>query len=194
MATNAQAVSILKPDVNSACYRAPLGTELPTVIGEELNELFKGGGYFHSDGIEKSDNFEEGEGIVAFGGDVVVNALSTMNPSLKFTILETANPVPLSFAYNEADITGVLNDFRQDWTDSLPDDCAMVWKFARSNSIIEWWVYPHMVFGSRDDNTNDNESPDAIPVTWNARKTLVNGKSIFGYRLVGQLVTPPVGE
>lgn len=190
MATNAQAISILKPDANSACYRAPLGTALPATIGEVLDPAFKGGGYFHSDGIEKSDNFEAGEGVVAYGGDTVVNAISTMNPSVKFTILETGNPEALSFAYNEADIDGVLNDFRQDWTDSLPDDCAMVWKFARSNSIVEWWVYPHMTFSARDDNTNDNESPDAIPVTWNARKTIQGGKSIFGYRMVGQLVVP----
>lgn len=184
MANNSSNISILKPGENGVVWYAPVGTDLPTAVGEELDPAFKTCGYISAAGIERSDNFEAGEGVAAFGGDIVVNGTSTMQPSRKFTIWETQNPDALALAYNENDISGTAGNVELTLTDKLPDDYVMVFQFLRTNSIVQWETYPHMVFGSRDDSTNDNETPDGLPVTWNARKE--NG--VFGKVLVGQIV------
>lgn len=188
MANNSTAVSILKPAEEGVVWYAPLGTTLPTAVGDSLDPAFKTCGYISNDGIEKSDNFEAGEGVAAYGGDIVVNGTSTMQPSVKFTIWETGNPDALKLAYNASDVSGTLNNVSLRLTDKLPDDCVMVFQFLRSNSIVEWDVYRHMVFGGRDDSTRDNENPDGVPVTWNARK--VDGA--FGNIYFGEIV--PVEE
>lgn len=172
MANNVSAVSILKPESNGVVWYAPLGTTLPTSINDELDPAFKTVGYLSSDGIEKADNFEEGEGQQAYGGDTVVSGTPSMNPSITFTIWETGNPDALALAYHQDDIDpdSTINSLSYKLTDRVPDDCAIVLAFQRSNGVVELDVYEHAVFGARGDTTRDNENPDAIEVTWNFRK------------------------
>lgn len=179
MANNSQAVSILKPNPNGVIWYAPKGTQLPTSFNDlqTVIETWKTAGYISSDGLETSDNYEAGEGKKAYGGDTVVNATPSMNPSLKFTIWETSNPVALGLAYNDDDISGTVNNVTLKKTNKTPDDCAIVLLFVRSNEVMQMEVYPHAVFGGRDDNTRDDENPDAVTVTWNFR----NVDGLYGY-------------
>jgi hypothetical protein len=170
MANNSTAVAIAQPDATGVLWYAPLGTALPTALNDVLDVAFKCVGYIGSDGVETSDNFTEGDGVKAYGGDTVVKGISSMEPSVKVNVLETGNPVSLGFVYNSADIVGTLNDFTRTITSNVPDDCVVVMKFARGNNLAEMVVLEHMVFGSREDVKRDDSTPDGIPVTWKARK------------------------
>jgi hypothetical protein len=190
MANNSAAVAIAQPDANGVLWYAKRGTPLPTSLNEELHEDFKCVGFIGSDGVEMSDNFTEGDGVKAYGGVTVVKGISSMEPDVKVTILETGNPDALGFAYNEEDVAGVLNSITRDITKSVPDDCSVVMKFARGNGLAEMIVLDHMVFGMRDNVKRDDSTPDGIPVTWKARE--VGGvKPKFGTAYLGLKVTAP---
>lgn len=70
-------------------YLAPLGTDLPTDIDEELDAAFEGVGWLSEDGIVENATGSK-ESIRGFqGGGVVRTTMSETGTTIEFTALET---------------------------------------------------------------------------------------------------------
>lgn len=100
-------VSVGKPKVGGAVYRAPLGTELPTDAKTQLNEAFKDMGYCSDDGVE-NENKISSEDIKAWGGATVATPLKEKTDNFKVTLIEALNVDALKAIYGDDNVAGTI--------------------------------------------------------------------------------------
>lgn len=104
---NAQNVTVGKPLINGAVFRAALGTTLPTTATETLDAAFANVGYISDAGIVNS-NSPSSNNIKAWGGDVVLTTLEEKPDTFQFTMLEAKNIEVLKAVYGDANVSGDL--------------------------------------------------------------------------------------
>ena len=109
MANTVANVTTGKPSVGGAIWRAPLGTTLPTTANETLNVAFKCLGYVSEDGFVNT-NSPESEEIKAWGGDTVLNPVTSKPDTFQFTLIEATNVDVLKSTYGDDNVSGNLND------------------------------------------------------------------------------------
>lgn len=107
MNNNAQNVTVGKPKINGAVFRAPLGTALPTSATETLNPAFQNVGYISDAGVVNS-NSPSSNNIKAWGGDVVLVTLEEKPDTFQFTMIEAMNVEVLKAVYGDANVSGDL--------------------------------------------------------------------------------------
>ena len=105
MGNTASNVSVGKPEIGGAVFRAPLGTTLPTSPGTNLSSAFKCLGYISSDGVTNSQSRETSE-TTAWGGDVVLTPQTKKTDTYKMTLIESLNLEALKVAYGDDNIEG----------------------------------------------------------------------------------------
>jgi hypothetical protein len=86
-------------------WAAPLGTTIPTDATTELNPAFVGLGYLSEDGLTEPASFEQGDDIVAAGGDTVAQADPTFSKKWTGTCIEALNEDLLKVAYGSNNVT-----------------------------------------------------------------------------------------
>ena len=104
---NASNVSAGKPKVGGAIFTAPLGTQLPTDAISDLSAEWVNVGYISEDGVTNS-NSPETDGIKAWGGDIVYNALTEKDDTWQFTMIEITNEEVLKVVYGSENVSGDL--------------------------------------------------------------------------------------
>ena len=107
MSTQAN-VSVGKPKVGGAIYRAPLGTTLPTDATSSLNGSFVNLGYVSEDGLTNS-NTASTQAIKAWGGDIVLQPQTEKPDTFTATFIEVMNTDVLKAAYGDSNVSGTLN-------------------------------------------------------------------------------------
>lgn len=105
---NSQNVSVGKPKIGGAIYRAPLGTPLPGNAVDEMNEAFDCLGYCSDAGLT-NNNSSDSEDIKAWGGDTVLSVQTSKEDTYNFTLIESLNPIVLKTVYGDSNVTGDLN-------------------------------------------------------------------------------------
>lgn len=107
MGNNKSNVSVGKPKIGGAVWRAPIGTTLPTTATEALNEAFTCMGFVSSDGMTNS-NGRASTDISAWGGTVVASPQTSYADKFKATFIEALNTEVLKASYGDSNVTGAL--------------------------------------------------------------------------------------
>lgn len=105
--TNVNNISVGKPNINGAVYRAPLGTTLPTSADATLGSAFKGMGYISADGLTNTNNASTSS-IKAWGGDTVLVSQTDKTDTFQFTLLESLNTDVLGAIFGTNNVSGTL--------------------------------------------------------------------------------------
>lgn len=107
MSNEVKNVSVGKPMVGGAVFRAPIGTTLPTNASSALSNVFNNMGYISEEGV-KNNNSRETTEIKAWGGDTVLQPQTSKTDTFGMTFLESINLEVLKAIYGEDNVSGTL--------------------------------------------------------------------------------------
>ena len=140
---NAQNVSVGKPKIGGAIYRAPLGTTLPTATNSALDAAFACLGYASDAGLV-NNNSSDSEDIKAWGGDTVLSVQTSKTDTFNFTLLESLNPEVLKAVYGNNNVTGDLDNggLRVVANSEEQEECSWVIDMVLRNGVLKRIVLP----------------------------------------------------
>ena len=107
MSNTASNVTVGKPKISGAIFRAPLGTTLPTDASTALSAAFKAMGYVSADGLTNANKISTNN-IKAWGGDTVLVSQTDKTDTLAFTLIEALNGDVLSAVFGSDNVSGTL--------------------------------------------------------------------------------------
>ena len=140
MANTATNVTVGKPAIGGAIWRAPLGTTLPTDATTALDNAFKCLGYCSEDGVTHAVS-RDSESIKAWGGDTVLRTSTDYEDTWQFTLIEAMNIDVLKTVYGDANVTGTLATGLTVTANSQPQDAAcyvidMVYNNSHAHRVV----------------------------------------------------------
>jgi hypothetical protein len=139
---NAQNVSVGKPKIGGAIYRAPLGTALPTTANAALDAAFACLGYASDAGLV-NNNSAESEDIKAWGGDTVLSVQTSKTDTFNFTLLESLNLDVLKTVYGNDNVTGDIDTGIKVVANSEEqEECAWVIDMVLRGGVLKRIVLP----------------------------------------------------
>ncbi len=100
-------VTVGKPKVGGAVYRAPKGTAVPTDATTALENAYINLGYISDQGVRHSTT-RETSAIKAWGGDTVAIPQTAYDDKFTIGFLETMNPEVQKLARGNSNVTGTV--------------------------------------------------------------------------------------
>ena len=153
---DAKLVTVSKPKVGGAVWRAPLGTTLPTDATAELDKAFKSLGYISEDGMTNA-NSPESDSIKAWGGDTVHTYQTEKPDTFAYTLLEALNPAVLKSVYGDKNVTGTLETgITVKANSDEQQDCCWVIDMVMKNNAAKRIVIPDAAVSAVGDITYSN--------------------------------------
>lgn len=122
MSNDKNKVTVGKPMVSGAVYRAPAGTALPTDAETALDAGFVNVGYISEDGVAWS--YDVANTFKAWGGDVVYQDMEDM---AKLTMIESMNQEAVKAYYGDDAVGTLTGGYKVSVGD--PDMTAYAWVF-----------------------------------------------------------------
>lgn len=142
-------VTVGKPLIAGAVYRAPVGTTLPTAANETLDEGFIPVGYISEEGMRWSYS-GDGDVIRAWGRDVVARPAGVVDDVASFQMLETVDEEAVKAFWGDdarsvisggyALQVGVPSPVQYSWVIDMllpqKNDPAIIWPNPRVRRIV----------------------------------------------------------
>ena len=164
----AENVSVGKPKVGGAIFRAPAGTALPTDAKSALNAAFASVGYISDSGVVNS-NSPSSDSIKAWGGDTVGNYQTEKPDTFKFTMLESLRDTVLKAVYGDSNVTGTLTSGLTVKANSTEQEsCAWVIDTILNGGYLKRLVIPSAKVTAVGDITYVDNQPIGYEVTLSA--------------------------
>ena len=168
MANTATNVTVGKPNVSGAVYRAPIGTTLPTDATTALDAAFVPLGYVSEDGLSNNNELSV-EATKAWGGNIVLRSLTEMNDEFALTLIETKNVDVLKAVYGDANVTvDASNNVTVNVIAEDPVEAGWVFELALRGGIARRIVIPDGAITSRDEITYNDSDPVGYGITISA--------------------------
>lgn len=161
-------VTVGKPRVGGAVYRAPAGTTLPTDASTALASAFVSLGYVSDDGLTNTTDVTNEE-IKAWGGDTVMNSLTEFSDTFKFTSIEALNVDVLKAFFGDANVTGTLATGITVNAKGV-NDTSHVWVFdmIMRNNALKRIVIPNGEVTEKGDTVYSDDEPVGYEITISA--------------------------
>lgn len=161
-------ISVGKPKVGGAIFRAPKGTTLPTDAKTELDEAFNNVGYISEDGVTNS-NSPATESTKAWGGDVVENHQTEKPDTYKFTMLEGLRVAVLKAVYGDKNVSGNLTSGIAVKANSTAQElCAWIIDMILQGNVLKRIVIPAAKVTEVGDIVYQDGAPIGYEVTLSA--------------------------
>lgn len=165
---DAKNVSVGKPKLGGAIFRAPLGTELPKDATTELPEVFKCLGYVNADGLVNSNSSESSD-IVAWGGDTVASPQGAKKDTFKYTLIEVLNVEVLKTVYGDENVSGDLDTgIAIKVNNTERESCSWVIDMILKGGVLKRIVVPNAAVVSVGDVTYKDDTPIGYETTISA--------------------------
>lgn len=172
-------VSVGKPKIGGAVYRAPLGTALPTDATTALNEAFVCLGYVSEDGMENEISIDSDD-IKAWGGDTVASPQKGKSETFKFTLIQILDEDVLKSVYNTENVTGTLSTgITVRVNSSEPETAAYVFELILTGGAVKRIVVPKGKLSELGTITYKDDEAIGFETTIKA----LPGDESFGYDL-----------
>lgn len=169
MANNINNVSIGKPKIAGAIWRAPLGTALPKDASTELTAEYKCLGYISDDGF-KQETKRDSDTVKAWGGDVVARPQTDFDDTFSATLIETSNADVLKAVFGDENVK-VDETGKVITVDAKSDDlpfAVYVIDIALSNKALKRVIYPYAKPTEIGEITYNDSDPVGYETTFGA--------------------------
>ena len=176
---NKDNVTVGKPTPGGAVFYAPAGTALPDGVPTndpftDLGEAFTNLGYVSEDGLTKTTT-EEGDDLVAWGGDIVAHNQTNFSKTFALNFIEVVNEDVLALLMGKDNVKkredGVLQV--DEVADSLPHFVLVIYTTQGNGDnmrIHRQVVGDAQITDRSGDETYNNSDLVALPATVTAFK------------------------
>lgn len=145
---NTNNISIGKPYVDGAIYKAPKGTPLPTTADETLDSAFESLGFVSDAGVTNTTEAESSD-LKAWGGKEVMSNQTSKSDKYQFTLLEVLNVIVLKTVYGDDNVT-------------VDENGNITVRANASDAVENSWVIDTLLHGRRKRIVMPNAKVSAV--------------------------------